>query len=397
MIKPYMLKPDIFWIGARHPELKIFDELLPTRKGSTYNAYLVRGQSKTALIDTVKGMFTDDYLETLREFAANGGIDLLVVNHTEPDHSGAIARVLEQFPDLPVYCTKAAENFLRQLLNGPFNAQVVNDGDELDLGGRTLRFIAAPSLHWPETMVTYLVEDQVLFSCDAFGAHYCGKSLFHDEEEALDEFEFYYQGIMRPFKEKIREALDKIEPLALDMICPSHGPIWRKDVRKALESYREWSAPPPGAANSRVLLLVHSAHGNTRAMAKLIRQELESRGLLVVEKSIVETSDAEMRDEMEASDALVVGIPTINRDAAPPVWHALALLSTITPRGRIAAVFGAFGWSGEAVRIVEERLKGLKYSLAAPGVNWRFSPTEDDRERCREMAEAVAHAILERG
>lgn len=397
MIEPYQLKPEIFWIGARHPELKIFDELLPTSKGTTYNAYLVRGEDKTALIDTVKGAFADDYLAVVDELAAAGGIDLLVVNHTEPDHSGAVARLLERYPDLPVYCTKAAENFLRQLLNGPFNAQTVNDGDEVDLGGRTLRFFAVPSLHWPETMVTYLVEDQILFSCDAFGAHYCGNSLFHDEEDAMDEFEYYFQGIMRPFKEKIREALVKLDPLELAMICPSHGPIWRKNVRQALDAYREWCAAPPESENSRVLLLVHSAHGNTRAMAGLMRQEMESRGLQVVEKSIVDTSDADLRDEMEASVALVIGIPTINRDAAPPVWHALSLLSTVTPRGRIAAVFGAFGWSGEAVRLVEERLKGLKYSLAAPGVNWRFTPTEEDRERCRNLVEAIAHAILERG
>ena len=214
MDHPQEIIPGVSWVGVRHPDLKVFDELFPTRNGTTYNAYLVRGRNQTALIDTVKAPFTAEFLAKL---AATGGleqVDLVVVNHTEPDHSGALLELLKQRPELPVYCTRAAQNFLGQLINGPFNAQVVSDGQELDLGGRTLRFLLAPYLHWPDTMFTYLVEDGVLFSCDAFGSHYCASQLFDDEIPDFSmDFHFYFDCIIRPFKDKVREAVAKVDQL----------------------------------------------------------------------------------------------------------------------------------------------------------------------------------------
>jgi flavorubredoxin len=196
---------DVFWVGVRHADLKIFDELFPTHNGTTYNSYVVRGEQKTALIDTVKAPFTDEFFAKVEAAVGLDQIDLVVINHTEPDHSGALARLLEKRPDLPVYCTRPAQNFLSQLMNGPFNAHVVSDGEEIDLGGRTLRFVLAPYLHWPDTMFTYLVEDAILFPCDAFGAHYCASKLFDDEiPDFSQDFHFYFDCIMRPFKDKVR-------------------------------------------------------------------------------------------------------------------------------------------------------------------------------------------------
>jgi flavorubredoxin len=385
---------NVHWVGVRHPDLTVFDELFPTRRGTTYNAYLVRGSEKIALIDTVKESFSDEFLDKVASLVPLEAIDLVVINHTEPDHSGALGRLLEKNPDLTICCTRPGEKFLEQLYERPLNTRVVGDGEEIDLGGKTLRFLMAPFLHWPDTMFTFLPEDGILFSCDAFGAHYCGNGLFNDEVGAFSsEFAFYFDTIMRPFKDKIREAVAKVEGLDLSMICPSHGPVLRKNPQAAIESYGSWAAAPENGT-PRALLLVLSPHGNTRSMGEAVREGLESKGVEVVTKSLVDTPEEEIRDELERTDLLLIGSPTINRDAPSPVWRALSLLSSVTPRGKLGAVFGSYGWSGEAVKLVEERLKGLKYSLAAPGLCFRFKPTAEDIRTCRDFGAAAAEALL---
>ncbi|MHB8709535.1 MAG: FprA family A-type flavoprotein [Desulfuromonadales bacterium] len=386
--------PGVDWVGVRHRDLQIFDELFPTHNGTTYNAYLVKGRDKTALIDTVKEPFTEEFLAKLEAAGGLDKIDLVVISHTEPDHSGALRHLLARRPDLPVYCTKPAQNFLSQLLNAPFNAQVVSDGQEIDLGGRTLRFILAPYLHWPDTMFTYLVEDAVLFPCDAFGAHYCARQLFDDEiPDFSQDFHFYFDCIMRPFKDKVREAVAKVEQLPLTLICPSHGPILRRNPQAVIDAYRRWSAPPPANARPRAVMLTLSSHGNTRQMAAAVREGVESRGFEVLEMRLCELRDSDLRDELELADLVLVGTATINRDAPPQVWHALSLFSLVTPKAKVAAAFGSFGWSGEAVKLVEERLKGLRFKLAAPSLTLRFRPTDEDLAACRKFGEEAAAAV----
>ena len=385
----------IHWVGVRHPELEVFDDLFPTHNGTTYNSYLVRGTARTVLIETVKAPFTEEFLAKVEKLVPLEQIDAVVVNHTEPDHSGALAALLQKNPGITVYITKAGENFLKQLLNAPFKAHVVTEGEELDLGGRRLRFILAPYLHWPDTMFTYLVEDQILFPCDAFGAHYCASKLFDDEiADFSSNFHVYFDCIMRPFKDKIRDALAKIEGLPLRMVCPSHGPIRRSGYMHAINAYRQWAAPPPQGDKPRALMTVLSAHGNTRAMAAVIREELERQGVEVTELALCGMRDDDYRDALEQADVLLIGTPTIQRDAPPHVWHALAMISSVTPKTRLAAVFGSFGWSGEAVKMVEQRLEGLKYRLATESLSFRFTPTEENFESCRQFADQVANAVL---
>ena len=388
---------NVFWVGVRHPDLKIFDELFPTHNGTTYNAYLVRGEEKTALIDTVKAPFTEEFLDKVEECVGLENIDLVVISHTEPDHSGALGRLLEKRPDLPVYCSRPSLNFLSQLLNRPFNGHAVSDGEEVDLGGRTLRFVLAPYLHWPDTIFTYLVEDQVLFPCDAFGAHYCASKLFDDEiPDFSKDFYFYFDCIMRPFKDKVREAVDKVEKLDLKMICPSHGPIRRSDPGAVVSSYKRLSAPPPDLPKPRALMLTLSSHGNTHTMAAAMRKELEAKNFEVTVMRMCEMRDGDLRDELELADLVLVGSSTINRDAPPQVWHALSLFSLVTPKAKVAGAFGSFGWSGEAVKFIEERLKELRFKLPVPGLTLRFVPTEENLRECREFANQLADQVLSR-
>ncbi|MEJ2490750.1 MAG: FprA family A-type flavoprotein [Desulfuromonadales bacterium] len=388
---------NVFWVGVRHPDLKIFDELFPTHNGTTYNAYLVRGEEKTALIDTVKAPFTEEFLDKVEECVGLENIDLVVISHTEPDHSGALGRLLEKRPDLPVYCSRPSLNFLSQLLNRPFNGHAVSDGEEVDLGGRTLRFVLAPYLHWPDTIFTYLVEDQVLFPCDAFGAHYCASKLFDDEiPDFSKDFYFYFDCIMRPFKDKVREAVGKVEKLDLKMICPSHGPIRRRDPDAVVSSYKRLSAPPPELPKPRALMLTLSSHGNTHTMAAAMREELEAKNFEVTVMRMCEMRDGDLRDELELADLVLVGSSTINRDAPPQVWHALSLFSLVTPKAKVAGAFGSFGWSGEAVKFIEERLKELRFKLPVPGLTLRFVPTEENLRECREFANQLADQVLSR-
>jgi len=385
----------VHWVGVRHPELEVFDDLFPTHNGTTYNSYLVRGSEKTVLIDTVKEPFRDEFFAKVGEHIEPKKVDIVVVNHTEPDHSGALAALIKKNPDILVYCTKAAANFLKQLINEPFNSHVVSDGEEVDLGGKRLRFILAPYLHWPDTMFTYLVEEKVLFPCDAFGAHYCADRMFDDEIADFSyDFFFYFDCIMRPFKDKVRDAVAKVESLDIELVCPSHGPIRRQGGSGAIAAYKRWAAPAPETERPKAVMAVLSSHGNTRNMSEVIGAELETQGFEIKRFELSSMRDDDYRNALEQADVLLLGTPTIQRDAPPHVWHALSLISSVTPKAKVAAVFGSYGWSGEAVKMVEERLKGLKYKFAAESISFRFTPTEENLLSCRNFADQVASTVL---
>jgi flavorubredoxin len=219
--------------------------------------------------------------------------------------------------------------------------------------------------------------------------------LFDDEiPDFSKDFYFYFDCIMRPFKDKVRDAVAKVENLELKLICPSHGPIRRIDPKAVVDSYRRLSAAPPEQPNPRALLLTLSSHGNTHTMAATIREELEAKGFNVVVMRMCEMRDGDLRDELELADLVLVGSSTINRDAPPQAWHALSLFSLVTPKAKIAGAFGSFGWSGEAVKLIEDRLKGLRFKLPVPGLTLRFSPTEENLEECREFARQFAAQVV---
>ena len=234
------LAPDVHWVGAKDPGLAVFDIVIPTEYVTTYNAYLVRGTDKTALIDCVKRPFAEELFRNVSRFLPPERLDYVVINHSEPDHSGALADLLERNPTVTVYLSRSAKTFVDNLVNAGFPFRIVQDNEELPLGGKTLRFLNAPFLHWPDTILTYLVEDRILFPCDFLGAHYASPEFFNDElpepSSARKAFEFYYNTIMRPYKEHVLKACGKIKDLPIAMIAPSHGPILRNDPR----SYIAW-------------------------------------------------------------------------------------------------------------------------------------------------------------
>ena len=386
----------IHWIGALHPELRVFDDLFPTEHGTTYNSYLIKGSEKIALIDTVKGKFTDQFMDKVRSLVDPTAIDYIIVNHAEPDHSGSLAYMLEQCPKAVVVSSQAAKNFITNMIHKPFNSQVVKEGDTIDLGGRTLRFIMAPFLHWPDTIFTRLEEEKMLFTCDAFGAHYCDtKHIFNDEtDDFTSARHFYFDCIFRPFKDKVLSAVEKIRHDQIDMLLPSHGPIIRKDPWKVIQQFENWSKPT--SFGKKIVLLYISPHGNTEKMAKAVVDGASNNGIEVACHHIVGMADNEVRTLMEEADALVFGIPTIARDIPKPMWDVLSALSTVKLKTTVAAVFGSYGWSGEACKMAEERLKGMGFKLVADPLRTMFTPTAEVLGQCIELGRTVAGEVAKK-
>lgn len=388
------LAEGISWIGAFNPKLRIFDIIMRTERGTSYNAYLVQGSERTALIDGVKAGFSQEWLDRLGALIPLDRIDYLVGNHLEPDHSGAYLAALEHMPRARVVVSKNARAFLQELTNQDLDPLLVGTGDSLDLGGKTLQFLTAPFLHWPDTMFTYVPEDAVLFSCDFFGAHFCHEALFDDQVgEYARDFQYYFDHIFRPFKEHVRHGLQLIEPLPLKLIAPSHGPLVRGRIAEVQRQYREWASYPAPVPEGSLLVFYVSAYGLTGQLAQAVAEGAQAAGVRTALHDLVGTEIPAVLDDIEAADALAVGSCTINGDAVKPVWDLLSSLATLKLRGKWAAAFGSYGWSGEAVPMIEERLKSLKFRLAAPGVRVKFTPKPEDLEAARALGHLLGEKI----
>lgn len=391
------IRPGIHWVGVRDPDLEVFDVIIPTEYGTTYNSYLVEAE-EPALIDGVKEEFQEEWFAKLEARIDLAKLKHLIVNHTEPDHSGSIKELLRRAPHLVVHGSRAALQFLSEQVNTEFQGRLVGENDILDLGSRKLRFIMAPFLHWPDTIWTYLEGEGVLFTCDGFGSHFCfpeGKILASQQEvDFTPAVEYYFDKIMGPFKSKVREALAKLDGLQLEMIATGHGPILDVDLERFIRLYQEWSFEEQAAGRKKVVIAYASAYGHTKRMAQLIAEGARSNPQVdVLLMDAASASPEEVSEAVSSFDAIIVGSPTINADAVYPIWRVLESISAITAKGKAAAVFGNYGWSGEAVALLEERLEKMRLVVGHPPVKVRFGLTAEDEKRCRAMGETVAASI----
>jgi NADH oxidase (H2O-forming) len=391
------LRDKVFWVGAKDPDLRVFDIIMRTEHGTTYNSYLIKGQ-KNILIETVKVRFSGEYLETLDSLLQGEKLDYLITNHTEPDHSGAIRNIITKYPDIQVIGTKPAYIYLKAMLNEDLNFKAVSNGEEMKLGDKTFRFIVAPFLHWPDTMFTYCIEDNILFSGDFLGCHFCmekGLILNTDASDFLSAFKYYFEVIMGPFKEHVLKALDKIKDLDIKMVCTSHGPVLVEDIDKYMELYRQWSQPYIRKSDRKYVLIGYvSAYGYTQTIAEALYKRLSQNQSLDVD--LIDLSEYELdalKDRIENADGILIGSPTFNQDALKPVWDALSVVCPINVRGRLAAAFGSFGWSGEAVKLIEDRMKGLKFKVIESGLRFNFTPSDMDLQVTEEFADKFAELL----
>jgi flavorubredoxin len=396
------LSERVHWIGALDPTLRTFDIILKTANGTTYNAYLVRGSEGVAVIDTVKASFADDFFARLESVAAYDEIKVIVLNHLEPDHTGALPELMRRAPRAKLYISQKAQSMLKALLKqDEFDFTPVITGDKVSLGDRSLEFLHTPYLHWPDTQCTYLVEEKTLFSGDVFGCHFCDMRLFNDVVgDFRFSFEYYYAHIMRPFKDYVNRALVLIEPLLpLNAILPAHGPLLRDQPQRYVQRYSELSRfalqSEISAGEKTLLIFYISSYGNTRRMAEAIYE-----GAMAVEHVRVSLYDLEgseiapFVDLIEGADGILFGTPTINGDAVKPVWDLLSSLAVINLKSKLGGVFGSYGWTGEGVKMVEDRLRGLKLRVPIPGIRIKLIPTEEEIQLCRVFGHEMAQDLM---
>lgn len=395
------LSERVYWVGALDPNLRTFDIILKTANGTSYNAYVIKGSEGVAVIDTVKEGFADDFFARLESVADYADIKVIVLNHLEPDHTGALPELMKRAPQARLFISQKAQSMLKGLLKQEeLSFTPVLTGDSVSLGDRSLHFLHTPYLHWPDTQCTYLPEEAALFSGDVFGCHFCDHRLFNDSVgDFRFSFEYYYAHIMRPFKEYVLKALDLIEPLPLRLIAPTHGPILRDRPERYLQRYRQLSSPALHnelSAHQKTLLIFYiSSYGNTRRMAEAIYQ-----GAMQIEDVRVSLYDLEggevapFVDLIEETDGLILGTPTINGDAVKPIWDLLSSLTVVNLKGKLGGVFGSYGWTGEGVRLVEDRLRGLKLRVPIPGLRVKLIPTDIEIMECQAFGLELAQELM---
>nr|WP_317322906.1 rubredoxin [uncultured Flavonifractor sp.] len=385
------LRENIWSVGVLNPTLRVFDIVMESKYGTSYNAYLLTGE-KNVLIETVHVDYFDEYLDNIRQVIPLEDVDYLIMNHNEPDHSGSVAKLLTVCPKLEIIATKAGKKHLQDITNLDLPCRAVGAGDTLDLGNRVLEFIPAPMLHWADSMFTWDSARKTLFTCDFLGAHFCEPTMLdskiHVKEAYEGEFAYYYEGIFGPFRASVLSGLDKM-PADVELVCPSHGPCLTETIARAKELYRTWSTPAPKTQRTAFVVYA-SAYGCTRALADAAAQALEGEGYAVTTADVTVMPYAECVKLAHEADVLMVGSPTINRVAPKAVWDVLTSIDPINLKGKAAGAFGAYGWSGEAAPMLHTFLKGLRY--AAPEAPFRvlFTPTQADLDAMADYARSVA-------
>ncbi|OGG03433.1 MAG: MBL fold hydrolase [Candidatus Glassbacteria bacterium RIFCSPLOWO2_12_FULL_58_11] len=382
----------VYWVGVIDPDRKLFEEITPLPDGTSYNSYLVRGKEKTALIDTVEPEFCDVLLDRLENLNVDH-IDYVVSNHAEQDHSGSLPMVLERYPEARILATPRAKKMLLELLPLPEDdLGVVEDGETVDLGGRTLEFIHAPWVHWPETMFTYLREDRILFSCDLFGSHMATNDLFvKDEGRVLDTARRYYAEVMMPYSGPVRRNMEKIKDLPIISIAPSHGPVYDRP-ELILEAYRSWVDEVP---RNLVVLPYVSMHGSTKKMVTYLTESLIEKGVRVQCFNLADTDVGRLSMAMVEAATVVFGSPNILNGMHPKVVYVAYLMNALRVKARYATIIGSFGWAEKMDEQLKALLGNLRVELLKPVLTLGL-PGKEDYSALDELAAAIArnHAAV---
>lgn len=381
--KALKLRENFYWAGILDDTLRVFDIIMYTEFGTTYNSYLYKAGDKVILFETVKEKFFDDYLKELEKIVDVTKIDYLVVNHTEPDHAGSVQRLLELNPGLKVIATPTAISFLQNIVNGDFCSIAVKDEQEMKIGNITLRFLHVPNLHWPDTMYTYIEEEQALVTCDSFGSHYSFDEILvsrvTNQEDYWKATKYYFDCIIGPFKPFMLQALERVRQLDVSMICTGHGPVLDTDIDKMYNIYEEWCTVVNPNQKKTVVIPYVSAYGYTGLLAEEIAKGIADSGDIDVRSYDMVTADqGKVLEELGFADGILFGTPTIVGEALKPIWDLTTSIFAGTHGGKLASAFGSYGWSGEGVPHIIERLHQLRMRVPDEGFRVRFKPSEVD-------------------
>ncbi|MGC1119903.1 MAG: FprA family A-type flavoprotein [Candidatus Methanofastidiosia archaeon] len=380
------IKDGIYWVGSLDWDRRLFDELIPLPDGTTYNAYIVEGE-KTALIDTVDPTKEHELVENLSQWG--GSIDFIIANHAEQDHSGSIPGVLELFPHAKVVTNPKCKAMLMDLLLIPEEKfMTINEGDTLSLGKRTLQFFMTPWVHWPETMVTYLKEERILFSCDFLGSHLASSDLYaRDKGRVYESAKRYYAEIMMPFRTSIKSHLQKIGSLEVDLIAPSHGPL-HDEPQFILDSYRDWASD---TVKNEVILPFVSMHKSTRAMVDYLIDALVNRNIMVKPFNLTQTDIGELAKALVDAATIVIACPTVLAGPHPSAVYAAYLAGALRPKTKIVGIIGSYGWGGKTVETLSQLIQNLQVEVLDPVLIKGYPEQEDFK-----LLDNLADEILKR-
>ena len=389
----------VTWVGKIDWELKKFhgDEL-STMEGSSYNSYLIRDK-KTVLIDTVWGPYDTEFVNRLKEEIDLKEIDYIVMNHNESDHSGTLPALMREIPDTPIYCTKKGESILRGLYHQDWNYVNVKTGDELEIGDSKLVFVEASMLHWPDTMMTYMTGDNILFSNDVFGHHYASEMLYDDMDDIsklLHEAEKYYTNIITPFSTFVTKKLAEVQGmnLKIDLVAPSHGIIWRENIGLIMDLYAKWAN---NYQEDQITLIYDTMWQSTRKMAEAIAEGIQqaSPNTTIKILNAVKNDKNDILVEVFKSKAILVGSPTINNGFSYAIAGILEMIKGLKFKNKKAASFGSYGWSGEAAKLIREFLEESKFAIVNDGIRVNWAPDQETIEQLREYGRKFVEEIAE--
>lgn len=389
----------VTWVGKIDWELKKFhgDEL-STMEGSSYNSYLIRDK-KTVLMDTVWGPYDTEFVNRLKEEIDLKEIDYIVMNHNESDHSGTLPALMREIPNTPIYCTKKGESILRGLYHQDWNYVNVKTGDELEIGDSKLVFVEASMLHWPDTMMTYMTGENILFSNDVFGQHYASEMLYDDMDDIsklLHEAEKYYTNIITPFSTFVTKKLAEVQGmnLKIDLVAPSHGIIWRENIGLIMDLYAKWAN---NYQEDQITLIYDTMWQSTRKMAEAIAEGIQqaSPNTTIKLLNAVKNDKNDILVEVFKSKAILVGSPTINNGFSYAIAGILEMIKGLKFKNKKAASFGSYGWSGEAAKQIKEFLEESKFAIVNDGIRVNWAPDQETIEQLREYGRKFVEEIAE--
>ncbi len=394
-MKPVEIASGIYQVGVIDWNIRDFHGY--SVEGTTYNAFLILDDT-VVLIDTVKKEFADQLLANIAEIIDPKKIDMVISNHTEMDHSGGLPRVMHAIGgEKPLYCSKMGQKNLIQHFGDRLNLQALENGQEISIGSRTLSFLETRMLHWPDSMFTYIKEDQILFSSDAFGQHYAGYEMFDDQigDAVMPYAKKYFANILLLYTPKILKLVEQITDMGLQIkiICPDHGILWRSNPETIINAYVEWSRQEAG---KRAVVLYDTMWKSTRLMAEAIADGIAETGVAVRPIHIRSSHRSDIMTEVLDARAIVVGSPTLNNGLFPSVSDVLTYMKGLRPKNKIGAAFGSYGWSGESVKLLNEALADMKFDVMEESLKIQYVPDKKDLSACREYGRKIGQAVISR-
>lgn len=389
------IKKDIYWVAYKDWDLRRFHgHELSTHRGTTYNSYIIKDE-KTVLIDTVWDPYKDMFIEKLEKEVGLRNIDMIVINHMEPDHGGSLGRLMELIPDVPIYCTRNGAEIIKKYFRKEYNFNIVKTGDTVKTGKYELAFVEMQMIHWPDSLLTFVKGPNIAFSNDAFGQHYCAKSLFNDEVDTCELYQEafkYYANILTPFSSLIKKKIDEIISmnLPIEMIAPSHGVIWRRDPLQIVNKYLEWSQDyNEGSA----VIIYDTMYDSTKHMAEAISEGFNQKGIQTKLFNSAVSDQSDLLTEIFKAKSVIIGSCTVNNTVLRSIAALLDEIKGHKYKGKVGGAFGSYGWSGEAAKHISKSLGDAGLKIPMEPIQFKYKPTPDELAQCTAWGKAFAEAL----